>query len=247
MQWVFAIFEEVRRQSIYAWGLLRRVAIPAATPAGRLHQYSGLASLVVAVLALAVVSRAPARLHVPPPDGWSGLAVGVYEAEPDPLPDLTQPLREIPNRFPPRTRMPTRREVDASVAIDHVPFDPDLDLVRVEDDRVWWESDHDYGDDEDDHLVHFALEEPLRRLIELVDQAGGTLKVQDAYRAVGVHHPRSLHKQGRAVDLTCDELGLEELAKLTWAAGFDWVLYEVGGGGHHIHASVRPDWKTAER
>ena len=109
---------------------------------------------------------------------------------------------------------------------------------------MWWESDNDeaQGDTEDDHLVHYALEESLRRVIELVVQEGGTLEVHDAYRATGVHSPKSLHKQGRAVDLTCDELGLERLAILTWAAGFDWLYHEAPKrGGHHVHASVRPD------
>jgi hypothetical protein len=240
MRWFLAILDDVRRQAAHAWGLLRRAVTPAATHAGRLHQLSGMISLLLVGGALVLVSRAPARLYIPPPDEWEGFSV---VPEPEPPPDLTRPVREIPNRFPPRMRMPTQREVDSATPIDGAPFDPDRDLVYVMDDRVYWESDHDVGDTEDDHLVHFAVEEPLRRLIELVDQAGGTLEVHDAYRDVGVHHVRSLHRQGRAVDLTCDDLGLEELGKLTWAAGFDWVLYEVGPGGHHIHASVRPDRK----
>lgn len=160
---------------------------------------------------------------------------------PAPEIDLASPVREVPRRFPARTFLPKRREGLASISIDQVRFDPDRDLTEVHDDRVWWESEHDVGDTEDDHLVHRALEVPLRRLIELVSAEGGTLKVQDSYRDQGIHSSRSLHRQGRAVDLTCDELGLERLAQLAWAAGFDWVYYEAPQrGGHHVHASVRP-------
>jgi len=137
--------------------------------------------------------------------------------------------------------MPGKREITYSLPIGTTPFRPEIDLVRVDDDRVWWESDHDKGDTEDDHLLHRAMEIPLRRLIELTTQAGGRLKVQDTYRATGVHVKKSLHKEGRAIDVTCDELGLEKLAKLCWASGFDWVFHEASSrGGAHVHASVRP-------
>ena len=91
-------------------------------------------------------------------------------------------------------------------------------------------------------LVFWSMEIPLRRLIELVDAEGGILKIQDTYRAEGVHNHRSLHKEGRAVDITCDELGLEKLSRLAWSAGFDWVYHEVPrNGGAHVHASVSPE------
>ena len=103
------------------------------------------------------------------------------------------------------------------------------------------ETEDDDTDTEDDHSVHRSLEAPLRRLIELVHRRGGILEVHEAYRATGVHNPRSLHTEGRAIDVTCDEFSLEELAKLCWAAGFDWVYYEGGSkvNGPHIHCSVR--------
>jgi hypothetical protein len=155
--------------------------------------------------------------------------------------DLTQAARPEPPRFPARSHMPARRE-DAVCGAPAGHFFPRHDLVRVEDDRVWWESDNDRNDTEDDHLMHRSLEEPFRRLVELVTRAGGTLKVQDVYREQGIHSPQSLHKEGRAVDLTCDELGLERLSRLAWAAGFDWVYYEIPrNNGEHVHASVRPD------
>jgi hypothetical protein len=136
--------------------------------------------------------------------------------------------------------MPRAGEGATSTSIRYVAFSPDRDLVRIEDDRVWWESEHDRNDTEDDHVFHYAMEEPLRRLIELVDKTNAKLKVQDAYRDQGIHAKESLHKQGRAVDLTAEGISLEKLAKLCWAAGFDWVYYESPRrGGAHVHASVR--------
>lgn len=158
-----------------------------------------------------------------------------------PTQPLTTPVRDLLARFPSRSKMPSVSEGTASVSISKVDFSPQRDLVRVEDSRAWWESEHDRGDTEDDHMMHRALEEPLRRVIELVSKEGATLKIQDCYRESGVHSPNSLHKQGRAADLTCDDLGLERLAILCWSAGFDWVYYEAPRrGGHHIHVSVRP-------
>jgi hypothetical protein len=154
--------------------------------------------------------------------------------------DYSQPVREEPRRFLANTYRPKKREGVASGSINPKTFFPKYDLIRIDDPRVWWESEHDKGDTEDDHVMHRAMREPVLRLIELVHQHGGTLKVQDAYRATGVHAPRSLHREGRAIDVTCDELGLEKLAKLCWAAGFDWVYFEAPKrGGAHIHASVR--------
>lgn len=151
-------------------------------------------------------------------------------------------VRPKPKDFRPDTYRPKQREGKTSGSIDLGSFSAGRDLVHVDDARVWWESDNDSGDTEDDHSMHRAMEAPLRRLIELVDRAGGTLKVQDAYRGSGVHNPRSLHKEGRALDLTCDELGLEELARLCWMAGFDWVYHEASSrGGSHVHVSIRRD------
>jgi hypothetical protein len=156
--------------------------------------------------------------------------------------DYTQPVREAPGSFRQRQKMPARPEGSVSLAIQDYQFDKDKDLVRIEDPRVWWESDNDdaTNDTEDDHLMHRCVETPFRRLIELVDAEGGQIKVQDSYRAVGVHAPKSLHKQGRALDLTANDMSLSRLAQLCWAAGFDWVYYELRGG-HHVHASKRPD------
>jgi hypothetical protein len=159
---------------------------------------------------------------------------------------LRKPVRNEPRRFPPRTYLPDRREEFVSGSPGYFSFDPRADLVRIEDPRVWWESENDRHDTEDDHVFHRSMEEPMRRLIELVHVAGGRLKVQDAYRHEGIHSKKSLHREGRAVDLTCDVLDLEKLAKLAWASGFDWVYYEVPrNNGVHIHASVRADRSAA--
>lgn len=153
-----------------------------------------------------------------------------------------KPVRKIPEKFRKDTFMPPKPERDISGGRNAELFSPGRDLIYVDDKRVYWESDHDKNDTECDHSMHKAMEEPLRLLIELVCQKNGTLEVQDTYRASGIHNKRSLHKEGRAIDITCDELGLEKLACLAWAAGFDWVYYEASSrGGAHVHCSVKTD------
>ncbi|MBM4149840.1 MAG: hypothetical protein FJ224_12490 [Lentisphaerae bacterium] len=149
-------------------------------------------------------------------------------------------VRAEPERFPPDTHMPTGGEGVVCGPYEPGSFSPARDLVYVDDNRAWWESDHDTGDEEDDHSVHRAAEPPLRRLIELVHRHGGTLEVHDTYRPNLIHSPKSLHKEGRAIDVTCDQMTLEKLAKLAWSAGFDWVYFENSAkGGPHVHCSVR--------
>ena len=172
-------------------------------------------------------------------------------------------MRPFPEKFPRRSCMPDVKESEASGAISNSTFSPGRDLVYVDDPRVWWESDFDgETDDEDDHSMHRALEPAFRRLVELVAMSNATLRVQEAYRPATIHSAQSLHKEGRALDLTCpdldpsvpktnprdgkqvipSQLSLEILAKLCWAAGFDWVYYEVPrSSGAHLHVSVRRD------
>jgi hypothetical protein len=164
---------------------------------------------------------------------------------------IDQPVRELLTRFKPNTCRPDAREGTVSGSIDLETFSSEW-LTRVEDDRIWWESEHDRGDTEDDHVMHPSMEDPLRRLLELVLAEKGSLEVHDAYRPKGIHAPRSLHREGRAIDLTCDDLGLERLAILCWSAGFDWVFYErKARKGAHVHCSVRrepnrSDWIMPE-
>ncbi|MFC1498014.1 hypothetical protein ACFLS1_06050 [Verrucomicrobiota bacterium] len=156
-----------------------------------------------------------------------------------PIP-IDQPVRAELEYFPKNTHLPPIKEGLASGWIDLNTFSPEKNLIRIDDPRVWWESDHDKNDTEDDHVIHKSLEAPIRRLIELVCQHDGTLEIHDAYRPIGIHNPKSLHKEGRAVDVTCDDFPLEKLAKLCWSAGFDWVFYEASSKkGAHIHCSVK--------
>ena len=174
------------------------------------------------------------------------------------LPDLRAPVREAPAAFPRDRKWPVARETDACGAIDPPSFSPGRDLVYVDDRRCWWESEHDgRSDDECDHTMHAAIEIPFRRLVNLVEtfEPGLQLRVQECYRPSGVHAARSLHCEGRALDLTLGRPGsdkslsgpegaaaLERLAKLACRAGFDWVFNEnPRGGGPHVHASVRRD------
>ena len=184
----------------------------------------GLSAVLVFTIALAMTRQSPEE---------PGEA-------PDPVDPGLAPVREQPERFRPNTHRPDIREGEASGSVDLGSFSPGRDLTYLDDPRVWWESDNDKNDTEDDHTIHASLEAPLRRLIEMVSERGGILEVHDTYRPAGIHNPRSLHKEGRAVDVTCDEMSLEDLARLCWAAGFDWVYHEAKAkGGPHIHCSVR--------
>lgn len=171
-------------------------------------------------------------------------------------PDLLNPVRPAPEQFKRDTTMPKNvSEGDASGSITTGGFSAGRDLVYLDDPRVWWESDHDgETDDECDHTFHVALEIPFRRLVNLVTAAGWQLRVQECYRPSGTHADRSLHKEGRAIDITVDRLegerltpfekiaAYEELSKLAWQAGFDWVYYEYKKGtGPHVHVSGRAD------
>ncbi len=162
---------------------------------------------------------------------------------PAPPPDVHNPVRPAPAAFPPDSNLPRGKEVYASGPIDLAHFSPTNDLVRFEDKRVWFESDHDKIPEEDDHMIHRALETPLKRLVNLMEKKRGTLKIHEGYRAAEknkIHLDSSLHCEGRALDLTSETMSLTELAKLAWQAGFDFVLYEKPRkSGVHVHCSVK--------
>lgn len=159
------------------------------------------------------------------------------------------PVRELPRPFRNGQRMPVPKEGNASMLMDDVDFDPKTDLIFMDDPDVWWESDNVKNGEENDHLFHYAMEGPMRRLIHMVKERGAMLRVTEAYSLENFHHAKSLHKQGRAVDITWMQrepylkdktkrtLPLGELGRLAWAAGFTWVYFEKD----HIHASIRPD------
>jgi hypothetical protein len=194
-------------------------------------------------LLFAVESCSTRRTEVAPGEKKTPESAADRKA-PAPPPDLHKPVRPAPASFPPDSNLPRGKETLASGPIDLASFNPTNDLVRFEDKRVWFESDNDHHtDDEDDHLIHRAMEVPLKRLVNLLEKKGGTLKIQDAYRHVDknkIHLATSLHCEGRAVDLTCEKISLSDLAKLCWQAGFDFVLYEVPKkSGVHLHCSVK--------
>ena len=169
-----------------------------------------------------------------------------------PPPDLHNPVRPAPAAFPPDSNMPLGKEIYASGPIDLTTFNPTNDVVRFVDTRVWFDSDNKTNPAEDDHIIHRAVEVPLKRLVNLLEKkdAKAKLKVHDAYRPTGIHMERSLHREGRAIDLTCEGISLSELAKLAWQAGFDWVYYEKPkSSGEHLHCSVKrsPDAVLPER
>lgn len=173
--------------------------------------------------------------------GIRSLLPSEQEARVEAEPEIASiPMREAPASFKAGKHMPDIGEGAASGSIELGTFSAGRDLIYVDDPRVWWESDSDKNDVEDDHSMHAAMAIPFIRLLDLVSEKNAVLKVQDAYRAHGVHGPRSLHKEGRALDLTSDELTLEELAILCWVAGFDWVYHEANAlSGSHVHCSVQ--------
>ena len=167
------------------------------------------------------------------------------------------PVRDAPKTFARNTYLPNTREAEASGSITSCKFSPGRDLTFVDDARVWWKSDHRAANDASDaccHTMHKSMVDPFKRLVNLAAKSGWTLKVQECYSGSSVHAAKSLHKQGRAIDLTFGnpakpserlngkelQTAYEELSKLAWRAGFDWVYYEYGSGtGPHIHASVK--------
>ena len=88
--------------------------------------------------------------------------------------------------------------------------------------------------------------EKLNRLAAAVKTKWGVkgvkLRVINAYDIDDVkrrHGPKSLHHEGRAVDLTTSDRDRDknpDLGRMAYDAGFDWVLY---ASKSYIHASVK--------
>lgn len=166
-------------------------------------------------------------------------------------------VRPAPEKpIPKDHHWPEERESSVCGAIRLDDFSAGRDLVYVEDPTVWWESDQDAkeNDIEDDHTMNVALEPAFRRLVALLatEKPDLQLRVQECFRAAGVHSARSLHAEGRAIDVTVGrkdgtrlpasetEAAYTELAAFCWRAGFDWIYFEnATGTGPHVHASVK--------
>ena len=139
--WLREFFGELKLLVLGTWCGATASDLPSGMPFRRLCGISLLVSAMVVGAGLYLGSR-PASLDVAPPPETTRVPVPMEEVAEAPAP-INQPVRELPNSFPRKTRRPSYRESSASVSIDQVNFDPKRDLVEVYDDRVWWESDND--------------------------------------------------------------------------------------------------------
>jgi hypothetical protein len=123
--------------------------------------------------------------------------------------------------------------ISGRIARGTVPFHR---LVRCDAANVLFKDEEGTGAD---RLMTPRLEQRLERLAALVQREWPelTVRVTEAWDESNEHGERSLHYEGRALDLTTSDLDgerLGRLAGLALAAGFEWVAHEPT----HVHASV---------
>lgn len=110
-------------------------------------------------------------------------------------------------------------------------------LVRCDSKDILFKDEEGTGAD---RLMTRRLKERVEVLAGLVarEWPGVQLRVTEAWDENDEHGERSIHYEGRAVDLTTSDLNTARLGRLSGlalAAGFDWVAHEPT----HVHASVR--------
>jgi hypothetical protein len=111
-------------------------------------------------------------------------------------------------------------------------------LVECRHDSVVFKDEEKNGAD---RRMSRRAHERLHALARLVEREwpGKKPRVTEAWDEETEHGDRSLHYEGRALDITVSDLDTSKLGRLSAlarAAGFDWVYFE---DATHVHVSTR--------